>query len=356
MQGKRITYVLRAAWVAALALAACTTTPEPARQPRQPVQTHPPVTRAPVPPSAVTAPAPKPKPTWTARKVVPDAVEVPGGSVTVAPGDSLSRIASRTGAGIGAIAVANNLKPPYVLTPGQVLQIPAGRYHRVKEGETGIAIARAYGVEWDKIVTANQLTPPYNLRVGQKLRLPTREAVAAMTLEERARAFTIDIDDLISGSEPAQKTPPKPKAKVTPQQASVTAVAEPAAFKGRFRWPLEGRIISSFGPKAGGRYNDGINIKTTTGTPIRAAADGVVAYADSELAGFGGLVLVKHGDGWVTAYAHAEELLVSRGDRVKQGDILARAGSTGSVDEPQLHFEIRRGRTPVDPLKHLPPR
>jgi murein DD-endopeptidase MepM/ murein hydrolase activator NlpD len=124
----------------------------------------------------------------------------------------------------------------------------------------------------------------------------------------------------------------------------------------RFAWPVEGRILSGFGPKAGGRYNDGVNIKATAGAPVRAAADGVVAYAGDALEGFGGLVLLKHGDGWVTAYAHNEELLVARGQTVKRGDIVARAGSTGSVDEPQLHFEIRRGRTPVDPLRHLPPR
>jgi murein DD-endopeptidase MepM/ murein hydrolase activator NlpD len=133
-------------------------------------------------------------------------------------------------------------------------------------------------------------------------------------------------------------------------------VPAPATFAGRFVWPLEGTILSRFGPKPAGRYNDGINIKAPAGTPVKAAADGVVAYAGDGIAGFGGLVLLKHGDGWVTAYAHAEELLVARGDSVKRGDIVARSGATGSVDEPQLHFEIRRGRTPVDPLKYLPAR
>ena len=138
--------------------------------------------------------------------------------------------------------------------------------------------------------------------------------------------------------------------------AAPKPVAEPAVFAGRFFWPLEGSILSRFGPKPAGRYNDGINIRTPAGTPVKAAADGIVAYAGDGIAGFGGLVLLKHGDGWVTAYAHAEELLVTRGDKVKRGDTIARAGATGSVDEPQLHFEIRRGRTPVDPLKHLPAR
>lgn len=276
--------------------------------------------------------------------MVPDAVEIAASTVTVVPGDSLSRIAARSRSAVGAIAAANNLEPPYRLEPGQVLQIPAGRYHTVKSGETGIAIARAYGVKWSEVVSANRLTPPYTLRVGEKLRLPSRQAVAAMTLEQRAAAFTIDIDDLITGDTPAG-------------ESKAVAVKEPTAFGGRFGWPIEGgRLLSGFGPKPGGRYNDGINLKATQGTPIRAAADGVVAYAGDGIAGFGGLVLLKHGDGWVTAYAHAEELLVERGDKISKGDIIARVGNTGSVDEPQLHFEIRRGRAPVDPIKHLPPR
>ena len=333
-----------------VALAACArpAAPPPAPKPA-PVQPKP----APV------VQKPAPKPTWVARKVVPDAREVAASSVTVASGDSLSRIAARAGVSVGALAEENNLSPPYTLEVGQVIRVPAGRYHRVKPGETGIAIAQAYSVKWSTVVTANRLTPPYVLGAGQMLRLPSKRAVAAMTLEERARAFTLNIDDLITGSEPAAAPTPKPGA-AKPRSATATAtpkpVAEPAVFAGRFVWPVEGRILSGFGPKAGGRYNDGINIKSAAGTPVRAAADGVVAYAGDGLEGFGGLVLLKHGDGWITAYAHNEALLVARGDQVKRGDIVARVGSTGSVDEPQLHFEIRRGRTPVDPLKQLPAR
>lgn len=318
-------------------------------------QTRTPAPAAPRPAAVVQKPAPKPS--WVARKVVADAREIAAGTVTVAPGDSISAIAQRTGTGIGALAVENRLSPPYTLQPGQTLRIPGGRYHRVKPGETGIAIAQAYGARWSAVATANRLTPPFTLEVGDVLLLPTRRVVAAMTLEERARAYTLDIDDLITGSEPAE--PVKSVAAARPGATRPPApkpVAEPASFAGRFFWPVEGRILSGFGPKPAGRYNDGINIKTAAGTPIKAAADGVVAYAGDGIAGFGGLLLLKHGDGWVTAYAHAEELLVARGDKVKRGDIVARAGATGSVDEPQLHFEIRRGRTPVDPLKHLPAR
>ena len=123
----------------------------------------------------------------------------------------------------------------------------------------------------------------------------------------------------------------------------------------QFAWPMNGRVISSFGSMAGGERNDGINIAATFGTPIRAAADGTVSYSGNDLKSYGNLVLIKHGDNYVTAYAHAERILVSRGDHVAKGQIIAYAGSTGYVTSPQLHFEIRRGVRPVNPRPLLGP-
>ena len=120
-----------------------------------------------------------------------------------------------------------------------------------------------------------------------------------------------------------------------------------------FRWPVRGRIIQGFGPKASGGQNDGINVSVPEGTPIKAAEDGVVAYAGNELKTYGNLVLVRHSNGYVTAYAHASEIMVKRDDPVKRGQIIAKAGQTGSVTAPQLHFEIRKGSTPVDPAPFL---
>ncbi len=257
-------------------------------------------TAAAPPPAAL--PATPPKAVWVARKVVPDAVTVPG-----------------------------------------------GRLHTVKPGETGIAIARAYGVEWQKVVTANKLVAPYLIEVGDKLLLPSKQQVAAMSIEQRAAAFKIDIDDLITGAEPA--APKAGPVKLAPKPLPTLAGPAP-----RFDWPLTGTVLASFGAKPGGRFNDGINLKATAGEPIRAAADGVVAYAGNALAGFGNLLLVKHADGWVSAYGHNAALLVARGARVAKGQVIARAGATGSVSVPQLHFELRRGRTAVDPLKLLPAR
>jgi murein DD-endopeptidase MepM/ murein hydrolase activator NlpD len=120
-------------------------------------------------------------------------------------------------------------------------------------------------------------------------------------------------------------------------------------------WPVNGHVISHFGPKAGGLHNDGINIAAARGTRVRAAENGVVAYAGNELRGFGNLLLIRHGDGWVSAYAHNDRLLVGRGDSVRRGQAIALVGMTGNVATPQLHFELRRGANPVDPLDYLRP-
>ncbi|WP_439545846.1 peptidoglycan DD-metalloendopeptidase family protein [Sandarakinorhabdus sp.] len=242
------------------------------------------------------------------------------------------------------------------VVPGAVVT-PQGRFHIVKQGETGIAIARAYGVPWREVVALNRLSEPYVIRVGQRLRLPgpgTAPAPpaappTAASLEERARAFALNIDDVVTGGQPAAPRPARPApATVEEPPTPLPAVTGSAPA---FRWPLPGRIISGFGPKAGGRFNDGVNLKASAGEPVRAAGDGVVAYAGDAIPGFGNLLLVKHAGGWVSAYGHNEALLVARGARVKAGEVIARAGQTGAVAEPQLHFELRRGRAPVDPAK-----
>jgi murein DD-endopeptidase MepM/ murein hydrolase activator NlpD len=229
---------------------------------------------------------------------------------------------------------------------------PQGRFHAVRSGETGIAIARAYGVAWRDMVALNGLAAPYTIQVGQRLRLPdapsTRPATPPQSLEERARSFEVSIDDVVTGSEPARPAAPRAQAPAGPPPRSLPAVTGPAP---RFRWPVEGRILSGFGAKPGGRFNDGVNLKASAGEPVRAAADGIVAYAGDAIPGFGNLVLIRHADGWVSAYGHAQALLVQRGTRVAAGEVIARAGQTGAVTEPQVHFEVRRGRTPLDPAQ-----
>ena len=162
---------------------------------------------------------------------------------------------------------------------------------------------------------------------------------------------------------PPVESPAKPAAAapVTPPPATSTSREEsgrqppplpPRAGK-TFAWPVRGRVIATFGSQGGGLHNDGINIQAPRGTPVRAAENGVVAYAGGEIKGFGNLLLIRHADGFMTAYAHNEALLVKRGDIVRRGQVISRVGATGNVDSPQLHFEVRKGSQAIDPEQVL---
>lgn len=297
---------------------------------------------------------------WEVRPITPDAVTVSSSEYIVQPGDTLRGITNKTGAGSQVIAMENGLVEPYIIKPGQRLNITGGRYHGVNSGETGIAIARAYGVSWSDVVALNGLEEPYILRVGQKLLLPASAPrnTQNMTIEQRAAAFSIDIDDLVTGTQPALANNEKPTVPSEWRQAiaPAQAVAIPANFSGRFNWPVSGKLLSNFGSKGGGIVNDGLNIAVPEGTPIQSAADGVIAYAGDEIGVFGGLILINHGDGWVTAYGHASKINVARGQKVRMGDVIGLAGESGYVQEPQVHFEIRKNRKPIDPIGELPKR
>jgi murein DD-endopeptidase MepM/ murein hydrolase activator NlpD len=301
------------------------------------------------------------KPVWEVKTVAPTAVEVAKTTYVVQPGDTLSAVVRKTGEGADVIAHDNDLSAPYKLRPGQKLKIAGGRYHTVLKGQSGIAIARAYQVQWSKIIELNHLQEPFTLREGQRLLLPPAQDVAKMTLEQRAAAFKIDLTDLATGSEPAL-APTAKAAAPTPsparQLAPTTPVAEPTiAFAGRFDWPVEGRIIRTYGPMDNGGRNDGITIAAPRGTAITAAADGVVMWV-GEHPSFGNVVLIKHGSGWITIYGNAERIVVKRGQAVKIGQTIARVGSTGTSagDEPQTFFEVLQGKKPVNPLSLLPKR
>lgn len=290
------------------------------------------------------------QPDWNASSVDRNANEVIAGEYVVKPRDTLSGIAAKTGSPQNEIAQANGLEPPFSLRIGQVLQIPSGKYHRVSSGETGIAIARAYAVPWSEIVALNDLEAPFILRVGQRLKLPNEGAAAVSrdkTPEEWAAGFDLGIDDIVTGGSPAV-------AATTADTSLASAVASPSSFDSQFIYPLRGRTLSRFGSKGGGIVNDGINIAGAEGAPIGAAADGVVVYSGNEIEVFGGLILVDHGGGWVTAYGHVGQINVKRGQKVKAGQNIGLVGQTGYVDRPQLHFEIRKDRKPIDPLTKLP--
>lgn len=311
------------------------------------------------PPPAVSENVPTPPPpAWQVRTVAPSAIEVVASTYVVKRGDTLRAISDRTGAGSEIIARANQIAAPFKIIAGQKLKIPGGRYHRVGKGETGIAISRAYGVEWGRIAQLNELEEPYVLREGQRLILPSQREVANMTSSQREAAFRLSIEDLITGSEPALATRESPKPPVVTAKivAPTVTVAEPARFAGRFDWPARGPILRRFGRHASGQQNDGLNIGIPRGSSIAAAADGVVAYVGQDIPAYGTLILLRHGDGWLSAYGYAESITVTRGQKVVRGQTIAKSGSSPYNAEPQLHFEIRNGRKPVDPLSYLPSR
>jgi murein DD-endopeptidase MepM/ murein hydrolase activator NlpD len=151
-------------------------------------------------------------------------------------------------------------------------------------------------------------------------------------------------------SSPPRAEPSRTVAALPEQPRTPVGIPEPPPRAGgKFLQPIKGKIIARYGPQGDGQHNDGINIAAARGQNVAAADNGVVVYAGNELRGFGNLLLIKHDGGWITAYAHNETLLVERGAQVQRGQPIARVGSTGAVDSPQLHFEIRKGTRAIDP-------
>ena len=292
--------------------------------------------------------------------------------MTVQRGDSLYKISRRYNVRLRAIIDANNLKPPYTIFPGQKLRMPVTGVHVVARGETVYQIARRYGAEPGALVRLNRIAPPYRLYSGQRLVLPAERQpgfcrapaiqTAAKPVDQRAstktrnRAQTSTRPSTRSRptTSPAPRKVLPPKRVVVKRAPSISPSVKPPPSRGGFLWPLNGgRVLSRFGTLGKGLQNDGINILAPRGTPIRAVQNGVVAYSGNELRGFGNLLLIKHTGGWISAYAHNDQLLVKTGDQVRRGQVVSRVGSTGSVDKPQLHFELRRKNRAVDPERYL---
>jgi len=267
------------------------------------------------------------------RHAQPKAVPLPSKRVShkVKKGETLYALSRRFGVPVRAMIAANRLRSPYTIAVGQQLRVPYARVHIVEKGETGYSISRRYSVTTSDLMQANAIRPPYRLAVGQRLKLP------GGALAEPAVTA--------SGSVPV-------KSGRRPSRRAV-AIPAPPRSAGGFEWPIAGKIASRFGPREGGMHNDGINILASKGAPVKAADAGTVVYASNALEGYGNLLLVKHASGWITAYAHNERILVRPGQVVKRGEIVARVGSTGGVTAPQLHFEIRKGRQALDPLRYL---
>lgn len=279
-----------------------------------------------------------------------------GGAVVVDRQETLFGVSRRSGVSVADLASYNSLELPYTLHPGQRLHWPTLRYHRVVVGETAVAIAHHYGLALAQLTEANGMAPPIVVRVGQVLRLPDKQVAAQPGKPAKAPTIpknVVNTPNVETNTPPPEQYPVAEPVVTEPVKPAESVVATGPAP--RFVWPLPGRILSGFGNKGSGRFNDGINIAATRGEPVKAAADGTVVYAN-QLRGFGWLVLIRHRDNWVTTYAHNDSVLVAKGTMVHRGETIARAGSTGVVTSPQLHFEIRRGTRAVDPMLQLPER
>jgi murein DD-endopeptidase MepM/ murein hydrolase activator NlpD len=312
-----------------------------------------------------------------------------GATIIVGTSDTMEGLSQRYGVTTAEILKANGYKGPRALQPGQQLIIPpravaaaapavvapkavaaaapvaaAPSVHVVNRGDTLMTIAHRNHVPVVELAKANGIDANSKLKLGQKITVPGAKSAAAPVAAQPAQ---------VAGAQPgavaapatkmAAAEPPKEKARLaqaTPTPEAAAAVtespvktAEATGALPTFRWPVRGRVVTGYGAKTNGKSNDGINVAVPEGTPVKAAEDGVVAYSGNELKGYGNLILVRHSNGYVTAYAHASELLVKRGETIKRGQIIAKSGQSGEVGSPQLHFEIRKGSSPVDPLQFL---
>jgi murein DD-endopeptidase MepM/ murein hydrolase activator NlpD len=311
-----------------------------------------------------------------------------GTTIIVGTSDTLEILARRYNVSPTAIMQANGYKGPRTLSPGQQLIIPhpaavaaapvlaapavkpvavaaaaPPSVHVVNHGDTLLSIARRNHISVAELTRANHLEPSAKLSLGMKLIVPGAKTAAAVA-PAAAPVAVAAAQPVAAPAAPLTKlaaTDPPQKARLAqaapnaeePAVQSPVKAAEATGALPTFRWPVRGKVITAYGAKANGKANDGINLAVPEGTPVKAADDGVVAYSGNELKGYGNLVLIRHANGYVTAYAHASELMVKRGDTIKRGQVIAKSGQSGEVQSPQLHFEIRKGSSPVDPLQFL---
>ena len=303
-------------------------------------------------------------------------------TVDVGPADTATSLSKGFGVPVSVILEANGLQREDEVRPGLRLVIPTYDYrnpqsatqttpptppeagaplgapptsldaqaregrHVVQEGETLYSIARSHRVPIAEVATLNGLPTDHTVKIGQTLRIPSPDLPGQGEIPPSAIAE--------APSQPQTQELSEAPAALPEVGGSAGGSDEPQVSEvAGFRWPVQGRILTGFGKQADGARNDGINLAVPAGTPVHAAQSGTVIYAGDELEGYGNLVLVQHDDDWVSAYAHNERLKVSRGDKVSRGQPIAAVGASGSVIQPQLHFELRKKSKPVDPLPHL---
>lgn len=343
-------------------------------------------------PIAAAVPAsPPPAPQKPEPKAVP---QPPPREVIVADGETIYDIAAKRRAPVRAIIEANHLSEPYSLHAGQRLVIPQPAVYEVAEGDTLFGVSRRFGVDVGSLVALNDLTLQSHLRLGQRVLLPTHakdhgvdprangvlapsavaaEAVREASTEAEANYPRVHTEDAqaatpAKSSHTGRRTSRTPEDAIVAAQKSTTATAlgsplpttsddaaAVAAGKGKFVWPVDGQVTGRFGPTNTGQKNDGVDLAAAPNTPVAAAADGEVVYANSTIPAYGNLVLIKHANGWVTAYAHLAKISVKMREVVSQGETIGLVGDSGSPGVFQLHFELRYAPTPSDKARPVDP-
>ncbi len=339
-------------------------------------------------------------------------------TVVVHNGDTIHAIANKYNVNTREIIELNRLDAPYDLLEGQVLTLPKPRHHIVSKGDTIFSIAKVYNLSVHSLARVNQLEPPYVIKLGQRLRMPSslnsenfsgeqnfandissqnniagNDVVASRELPSPEQKNKQALDDPFANTkpnqtaQPLQEQTPKPvslqdspwenqaqtlqqqqqqqqpvqklsapeKTESSSKKSATSSSSSKSNESERFSWPVRGKILSPFGPKEGGAFNDGITISAPEGTPVLAPADGIIAYSGNELKGYGNLVLIKHKNGYVTSFAHLKDRALKVGDVIKKGDLLGSVGKTGNVSSPRLHFSVRSGRKAINPDEFLQP-
>lgn len=308
-------------------------------------------------------------------------IALPGKAYRVRKGDTLAEVADRLGTSVSALAKTNHLKKPYRLRRGQTIRGGGGgtvKAYVVARGDTLATIAERFDVTVDKLRAANGLRRGAAVAPGRKLRLPagyhdtgplrvfepdqSREPAPFRNPPGSGRTPRGgDAEGLPNRPQPYVPPRPYPRPPSGPLTDAPTASPQVSDAqitqmgRGLFQWPIRGQVISSFGDKGTSQRNDGLNIRANAGDPVRAAASGDVVYAGDLVPGFGNLVLIKHADGWVTAYGHLGKVDVRMQQKVTQGQAIGEAGSSGGVSEPQLHFEVRYAPTPQERARPIDP-
>jgi len=254
---------------------------------------------------------------------------------TVNKGDNLYLISKKYNVTISKLINFNNIDSPYKIFPNQKIFIPKKRTYVVKSGDTLYSISRKYRTDVFTVSKFNNLKNANQIYTNQKLIIPDQF--------ERKKKVTKNF----------KKNKKQIKKKIITKKQTYSKKNNKNFFNESFIWPVKGKILSKYGSNDPGFFNDGINIESISGNDVKASSGGEIVYSGNEIPGYGNLILIKHSRNWITAYAHLKQIYKKKGTLVKKGESIGAVGNSGNVKIPQLHFEIRKGKEAVNPLKYL---